>query len=364
MLGIPADDILRISAKTGEGVPELLDAVVERMPAPQGDADAPLQALIFDSHFDQYRGVVELGAGHERHADHRRPPAVHAGRTRSTTPTRSACARPTPTPVASLGPGEVGYLIAGIKDVGEARSGETVTEAARPAEAARGLPRPEADGVLRPLPGRRRRLRRPARGAREAPAQRLAASPTSRRRRARSASASAAGSSACCTWRSSASASSASSTSASSPPRRRWSTSCTPRRAPRWRSTTRATCRPCRRSSTSRSRSSPSRSSRPSTYTGTLMELCQKRRGEHAEAGVPLARAGRARLPHAAGRGRHRLLRPAEEPHAGLRQPRLRAGRLRPRRPREGRRPAQRRAGRRVQHDRAPRQGRTTTAGA
>ncbi|HQF96093.1 MAG TPA: GTP-binding protein, partial [Microthrixaceae bacterium] len=58
ILGIPADDILRISAKTGEGVAELLDAVVERIPAPTGEIDEPLQALIFDSHFDSYRGVV------------------------------------------------------------------------------------------------------------------------------------------------------------------------------------------------------------------------------------------------------------------------------------------------------------------
>src|ERR687895_439332 len=58
VLGIPAGEVLRISAKTGEGVPELLDIVIERIPPPQGDADAPLQALIFDSHFDQYRGVV------------------------------------------------------------------------------------------------------------------------------------------------------------------------------------------------------------------------------------------------------------------------------------------------------------------
>src|SRR5215218_4219174 len=58
VLGIAAEDILRISAKTGEGVPALLDAVIERIPAPSGDADAPLQALIFDSQFDQYRGVV------------------------------------------------------------------------------------------------------------------------------------------------------------------------------------------------------------------------------------------------------------------------------------------------------------------
>src|SRR3954470_3684573 len=58
VLGIPAGEILRISAKSGEGVPELLDAVIERIPPPVGDLDAPLQALIFDSYFDQYRGVV------------------------------------------------------------------------------------------------------------------------------------------------------------------------------------------------------------------------------------------------------------------------------------------------------------------
>src|SRR5919112_451718 len=58
VLGIPADSILRISAKTGEGVPALLDAVVERIPPPTGDPEAPLRALIFDSYFDQYRGVV------------------------------------------------------------------------------------------------------------------------------------------------------------------------------------------------------------------------------------------------------------------------------------------------------------------
>src|ERR671910_2714938 len=58
VLGIPADEILRISAKTGEGVPELLDALVDRIPAPTGDPDAPLQALIFDSYYDPYRGVI------------------------------------------------------------------------------------------------------------------------------------------------------------------------------------------------------------------------------------------------------------------------------------------------------------------
>ena len=134
VLGIPAEDILKISAKTGEGVPELLDEIAAKIPPPTGEADAALQALIFDSQFDQYRGVVssvrvvngrmtsgskllfmQAGAEHE---------ALEIG-----------VRRPMPTPVSELGPGEVGYLIAGIKDVGDARSGETVTTAVRGAEA-------------------------------------------------------------------------------------------------------------------------------------------------------------------------------------------------------------------------------------
>ena len=79
VLGLPAEDILHVSGKTGEGVPELLDAIIEQIPPPVGDADAPLQALIFDSHYDTYRGVVVVGAGHGRHPAHRREAAVHAG---------------------------------------------------------------------------------------------------------------------------------------------------------------------------------------------------------------------------------------------------------------------------------------------
>jgi GTP-binding protein LepA len=138
VLGIPAEDILKISAKTGEGVPELLDAIVERIPAPTGDADAPLQALIFDSQFDQYRGVVSsvrvmngvLTSGSrlkfiQADAEHE---ALEIG-----------ARQPVPTPLQALGPGEVGYLIAGIKEVGDARSGETVTTASK--------------GSTTPLPG-------------------------------------------------------------------------------------------------------------------------------------------------------------------------------------------------------------------
>ncbi len=132
ILGIPAGEILRISAKTGEGVPQLLDAVIERIPAPQGDPDDPLQALIFDSHFDQYRGVissVRVMDGTLRTGDKLR--FMQAGAIYEAD--EVGVRNPVPTPVAALGPGETGYLIAGIKDVAEARSGETVTTARGPA---------------------------------------------------------------------------------------------------------------------------------------------------------------------------------------------------------------------------------------
>jgi len=142
VLGIPAADVLRISAKTGEGVTDLLNAVVDRIPAPQGDAAAPLQALIFDSHFDQYRGVVSSVR-------------VVNGELRTGTRLWFAQARvvhdadevgvrtPAMTPVAALGPGEVGYLIAGIKDVGDARAGETVTDNRRRADPLEGYREPK-----------------------------------------------------------------------------------------------------------------------------------------------------------------------------------------------------------------------------
>ncbi|MFZ1489724.1 MAG: translation elongation factor 4 [Ilumatobacteraceae bacterium] len=135
VLGIAAEDILRMSAKTGEGVGALLDAVVARIPAPSGDADAPLQALIFDSQYDQYRGVVSsIRVVNGRLSPGSRVAFMQAGSQHEAI--EVGVRRPVPTPVAELGPGEVGYLIAGIKDVGEARSGETVTAAARPAASA------------------------------------------------------------------------------------------------------------------------------------------------------------------------------------------------------------------------------------
>jgi GTP-binding protein LepA len=132
VLGLEASGILHISAKTGEGVPELLDAIVERIDPPSGDPSAPLQALIFDSAYDQYRGVVSslrVMEGTLRGTEKLRFMQAGANHEVEEIGVRT----PVTVPVEELGPGEVGYLIAGIKDVGGARSGETVTTAARPA---------------------------------------------------------------------------------------------------------------------------------------------------------------------------------------------------------------------------------------
>jgi len=154
VLGIPADEILQISAKTGEGVPALLDALVERIPPPKGDADAPLQALIFDSIYDAYRGVVSsvrvfngtLGSG--ARLRYLQAKANHDAE-------EIGVRLPVPTPTAALGPGEVGYLIAGIKDVGQARVGETVTTVAHPADELPGYrdPKPMVFCGLYPVDG-------------------------------------------------------------------------------------------------------------------------------------------------------------------------------------------------------------------
>ena len=140
VLGIPADSILRVSGKTGQGVDALLDAVVERIPAPKGEASDPLRALIFDSYYDQYRGVVSSIRVMDGtlHSNDR----LRFMQAKTTHGVEEIGARtPVPVPVAELGPGEVGYLISGIKDVGRARAGETVTTV--------------DDGATDPLPGYR-----------------------------------------------------------------------------------------------------------------------------------------------------------------------------------------------------------------
>ena len=154
VLGLPGDQVLQISAKTGQGVPELLRAVIDRIPAPKGDPDARLQALIFDSYFDQYRGVISsirIVDGTLR--GDARVRMLQAGENHEIE--ELGIRTPDMVRVAQLGPGEVGYIVAGIKDVGGARSGETITETARPAEALSGYldPKPMVFCGIYPIDG-------------------------------------------------------------------------------------------------------------------------------------------------------------------------------------------------------------------
>ena len=126
LVGESADRVLRISAKTGEGVEEVLDAVIERIPPPDGDVDAPARALVFDSSYDQYRGVVAFVRVVDGRFSRRQRLRAMAAGTRFEaeelgffSPDRS----PTPT----LEAGEVGYVVTGLKDVSRLRVGDTLT---------------------------------------------------------------------------------------------------------------------------------------------------------------------------------------------------------------------------------------------
>ena len=172
LLGEPADTVRRISAKTGEGVTDVLDELIARVPPPSGDPDAPARALIFDSEFDQYRGVIayiRVVDGTFTKGEAIR--AMQAGTEAEIDDI--GFFTPQMTSATALHAGEVGFLITGIKDVTKLRVGDTLTTKARRGDrAAPRLPRGQADGVLRPVPDRLRRLPRSARRAREAVAQR------------------------------------------------------------------------------------------------------------------------------------------------------------------------------------------------
>ena len=132
LIGCDVDDVLKVSGKTGQGVAELLDRIVEAVPAPHGDPDAPARAMIFDSVYDTYRGVVTYvrvvdGALKPRE----RIEMLSTGAVHDLL--EIGVISPEPAPSAGLGAGEVGYLITGVKDVRQSRVGDTVTAAARPA---------------------------------------------------------------------------------------------------------------------------------------------------------------------------------------------------------------------------------------
>jgi GTP-binding protein LepA len=134
IIGLDASGAILASAKEGKGIPEILEAIVHRLPPPKGDPDAPLKALIFDSWYDAYRGVVILtriidgtlttglkvrlmATGQEYQVE------------------QLGAFTPKPVPVDSLGVGEVGFMVANIKNVGDAKIGDTITEAAHPTSA-------------------------------------------------------------------------------------------------------------------------------------------------------------------------------------------------------------------------------------
>ncbi|MEU1526901.1 translation elongation factor 4 [Nocardia rhamnosiphila] len=128
IVGCEPEDVLRVSGKTGVGVIELLDRVIERVPAPVGDADAPARAMIFDSVYDTYRGVVT----YVRVVDGQLTPREKI-KMMSTGATHElleiGIVSPEPKPTQGLGVGEVGYLITGVKDVRQSKVGDTVTAA-------------------------------------------------------------------------------------------------------------------------------------------------------------------------------------------------------------------------------------------
>ncbi len=139
-LALPADDAVLASGKTGEGVHDLLEAVVYGIPAPEGDADAPLRALIFDSYFDAYRGVVafiRVIDGAVKKGDRIRMMATGA----ETGVEEVGARRPAEAALPELSVGEVGYLVTGLKEVSQVKTGDTITLA--------------EGGVAEPLPGYR-----------------------------------------------------------------------------------------------------------------------------------------------------------------------------------------------------------------
>lgn len=139
-LAIPADDAILASGKTGAGIPDLLEAVVHMIPSPEGDPKAPLRALIFDSYFDAYRGVVALIRvvdGSIKKGD-----AVRLVNAKTEMQVEEVGARrPAEIALPELSVGEVGYLVTGLKDVSQVRVGDTVTS--------------KVGGVEEPLPGYR-----------------------------------------------------------------------------------------------------------------------------------------------------------------------------------------------------------------
>lgn len=155
IIGCDPADVLKVSAKTGEGVSELLERIIEKIPAPKGDATAPARALIFDSVYDTYRGVVTyVRVVDGRIGTREKIEMMSLGTTHELL--EVGVISPEPVPSEGIGVGEVGYLITGVKDVRQSRVGDTVTTALRGATESLGGyrdPRPMVFSGLFPLDG-------------------------------------------------------------------------------------------------------------------------------------------------------------------------------------------------------------------
>jgi len=173
LLGETPDRVLRISAKTGEGVEDVLDALVERVPAPAGDPDAPARALVFDSSYDQYRGVVAFVRVVDGRFETREPLRAMAQGTEFEAEELGVMS-PARDPMESLTAGQVGYVITGLKDVSRPRRHADESAAPRERAAAR-LPGRQADGLRRDLPDGLRRVPGASGRARAAEAERRVA---------------------------------------------------------------------------------------------------------------------------------------------------------------------------------------------
>ncbi|GAA2008815.1 translation elongation factor 4 [Brevibacterium samyangense] len=155
LIGCEPDDVLRVSGKTGEGVEAVLDRIVRDLPAPVGDPTAPTRAMIFDSVYDTYRGVVTYVRVVDGQLNPReRIQMISTGAHHDLL--EIGVSSPEPAPSKGLGPGEVGYLITGVKDVRQSKVGDTVTTARKPASEALGGyrdPKPMVFSGLFPIDG-------------------------------------------------------------------------------------------------------------------------------------------------------------------------------------------------------------------
>ena len=155
IIGCEPDDVLRVSAKTGEGVADLLDVICRGVPAPTGDADVPGRAMIFDSVYDIYRGVITyIRVFDGSFSPRQRIKMMSTGAVHELL--EIGVISPEPVPTTGLSVGEVGYLITGVKDVRQSRVGDTVTDALRPAAEALGTyedPNPMVYSGLFPIDG-------------------------------------------------------------------------------------------------------------------------------------------------------------------------------------------------------------------